>query len=451
MNQTIKRAAIYVRVSSEEQIQGYSLDAQVRATEARCTAHGWSVVNIYRDEGRSARTDNIAKRPGFAAMLDDADNKRFDVIVVHKNDRFARNRRIAFETFDRLTKAGVGFVSIAENMDYSTPSGQLMLTMLVGMNQFYSDNLSLETKKGKAERKAQGIYNGFLPFGVVKGPAGLPVFDSEPHYCNVATRTEIVNGRGLVYAFELAAEGKADREIAQALNEAGYRTTGNRGTNPFQKDSVRVIIRNRFYVGELPDGQGGWIVGRHGAILDPDLFERAQTTRLRNAARPRRVAGIRSPWLLSGLAVCASCGKPVTADGKQRARCQGRTQGNGCEQPSFAQSIIDKQMTFVLSNFDVPEDQRSRFVTAWKANQSRDLDSAATRLRIQRKLDRLKLIFIEGDMTPSEYRTRKNTLTQELAMLPTVGNPNSEAGERLAAYLADVSKAWKVANAEERN
>jgi hypothetical protein len=61
------------------------------------------------------------------------------------------------------------------------------------------------------------------------------------------------------------------------------------------------------------------------------------------------------------------------------------------------------------------------------------------------------VLFIEGDMTQSEYRTQKDTLTQELAMLPTVGNPNSEAGERLASYLADVSKAWNVATAEERN
>jgi site-specific DNA recombinase len=90
-------------------------------------------------------------------MLEDAEAGRIDVIVVHKNDRFARNRRIAFETFDRLSKCGVGFVSIAENMDYSTPAGQLMLTMLVGLNQFYSDNLSLETKKGKHERKAQDL------------------------------------------------------------------------------------------------------------------------------------------------------------------------------------------------------------------------------------------------------------------------------------------------------
>ena len=153
----IVRAALYQRVSSEEQIEGYSLDAQDRAGRLYCQTHGWEVVQVYRDEGRSARTDDLAKRPAFQQMLADAEAGLIDVVVVHKLDRFARNRRVAFEAFERLGKARVGFVSFTEQMDYSSPSGQLMLTMLVGLSQFYSDNLSLETKKGKAERKAQGL------------------------------------------------------------------------------------------------------------------------------------------------------------------------------------------------------------------------------------------------------------------------------------------------------
>src|SRR5688500_3929753 len=94
-----QRAALYYRVSSEEQVEGYSLDAQQRAARAYCESHGWSVAHEYRDEGRSARTDDLRKRPAFAAMLADADAGLFDVVVVHKLDRFARNRRIAFEAF----------------------------------------------------------------------------------------------------------------------------------------------------------------------------------------------------------------------------------------------------------------------------------------------------------------------------------------------------------------
>ncbi len=208
-----KRAAVYVRVSSEEQVAGYSLAAQERAATTICDQHEWEAVT-YREEGRSARTGDESKRPVFRQMMADAEAGRINVVIVHKLDRFARNRRVAFDAFERLAKTGVGFVSIAENMDYSTPAGQLMLTMLVGMAQFYSDNLSFETKKGKGERKAQGFPDGLLPFGTATGPTGQPVLDTETKWCDVATRREVVPADGLVMAFELAAIGKTDREVA---------------------------------------------------------------------------------------------------------------------------------------------------------------------------------------------------------------------------------------------
>jgi site-specific DNA recombinase len=320
------RAALYLRVSSEEQVQGYSLAAQERAAREYCASHGLDVVRVYRDEGRSARTDDLTKRPEFKAMLEDAEARRFDVVVVHKNDRFCRNRRVAFDALHRLGCAGVGFVSIAENMDYSTPAGQLMLTMLTGLNQFYSDNLSFETKKGKQERKAQGRYNGLLPFGMSKGPNDVPVLDTEPSYCDIATRNEIVPGEGLQLAFDLAAQGHTDREIAVKLDEAGYLSSGNRGPNPFTKDSVRVILINRFYLGELPDGERGWLPGKHEAVIDTKVFIDAQRSRARNYRKPLRVPGKRSPWSLSGIARCGACGGSIKSTGHNRLRCSNRDQ-----------------------------------------------------------------------------------------------------------------------------
>src|ERR687898_314531 len=116
------RAALYERVSSEEQVEGYSLDAQDRAGRLYCETHGLEAVHVYRDEGRSGRTDDLSKRPAFRQMLNDAEAGLFDVVVVHKLDRFARNRRVAFEAFERLAKARVGFVSLSEQMEYSSPA-----------------------------------------------------------------------------------------------------------------------------------------------------------------------------------------------------------------------------------------------------------------------------------------------------------------------------------------
>ena len=222
------RAAIYARVSSEDQVEGYSLDAQLRACRGFARAHDWTVVREYVEEGRSARTDDITKRPQFKQMMEDAGSHRFDVIVVHKLDRFSRNLRVTLEHFERLGRAGVSFTSITEDMDFSSPWGRLALTLLGGLAQFYSDNLGLEVKKGKAERKAQGLYNGLLPFGAMEGEDGVPVADPGAL-------------PGLRMAFELAVQGKSDREVAVALNKAGYRTSGNQRNGPFRKDTVRGV------------------------------------------------------------------------------------------------------------------------------------------------------------------------------------------------------------------
>jgi DNA invertase Pin-like site-specific DNA recombinase len=150
-----KRAGVYVRVSSEEQVEGYSLAAQERAAEAFCAQHGWEPV-VYREEGRSARTDDLAKRPAFRRLLADAEAGAVQVVVVHKLDRFARNRRVAFEAFERLAKAGVGFASIAENMDYSSPAGQLMPTMLVGLGPVLLRQPRLRDQEGQGRAQGAG-------------------------------------------------------------------------------------------------------------------------------------------------------------------------------------------------------------------------------------------------------------------------------------------------------
>jgi DNA invertase Pin-like site-specific DNA recombinase len=171
------KAALLARVSTEEQVEGYSLDAQRRAFNTLVKGRGWTVYREYIEEGRSAHTDDINKRPLFKEAIEDALAKKYDVLVVHKIDRFSRKLRVTLEYFEKLGKAGVGFVSIENQIDYTTSMGKLMLVMQGGLAEFYSDNLSLEVKKGLGERKAQGLYCGCLPFGVIKGEDGVPVPD----------------------------------------------------------------------------------------------------------------------------------------------------------------------------------------------------------------------------------------------------------------------------------
>lgn len=163
------RAALYARVSSEEQLEGYSIDAQKRAFQALLGGREWTPYREYIEEGKSARAEDINKRPMFKGMIADALAGKFDVVMVHKLDRFSRNLRITLDYFEKLLKAGIAFVSINEQMDFTTPSGRVHLALLGAFAQYYSDNLSQETKKGWHERRMQGLYCGTLPFGAMKG------------------------------------------------------------------------------------------------------------------------------------------------------------------------------------------------------------------------------------------------------------------------------------------
>src|SRR5215831_16577882 len=142
-------------------------------------------------------------------MLEAAEARQVEVVLVQKLDRFARNLLVLLTSLNRLGRADVSFVSVTEQIDYSTPQGRLFLIMLGALAEWYSNNLSEETGKGKRERARQGLHNGLVPFGTVAGPAGVAVGDARPLRVDGAPETS--NLEGLRLAFRLAAEGASDR------------------------------------------------------------------------------------------------------------------------------------------------------------------------------------------------------------------------------------------------
>ena len=161
------RYAAYVRISSEEQIGNYSIDAQKRAIEAWVIANGGILVKVYTDEGKSGRT---ADRPAFKEMRKDARRKKFDAIIVHKFDRFARNRTDALAVKSLLRHDyGIKVFSVSEpSEDSDGPMGALIEGIMESVADWYSQNLGAETAKGKKERVHQGRHNNRAPFGYKK-------------------------------------------------------------------------------------------------------------------------------------------------------------------------------------------------------------------------------------------------------------------------------------------
>lgn len=152
------RTALYARVSTEEQVEGYNIDAQRRAFQALVEAKGWIVSDEYAEECRSARTEDISKRPLFKEMVADALAGSLTCSLCINLTASQEIFKSHWNTLDKLLKAGVSFVSMSEQMDFTTPSGKVHLALLGAFAQYYSDNLSQETKKRWQERRAQGLY-----------------------------------------------------------------------------------------------------------------------------------------------------------------------------------------------------------------------------------------------------------------------------------------------------
>src|SRR5499433_337438 len=177
-------AAIYGRVSSQDQILGYSLEAQLKACRQWAEKNGYKVAREYVEEGHSAFR-NLDKREAFRDLLSDAASKQhpFDLVIVHKLDRLFRDSLESSTTRAILKRERVRLVSVTEPMVGSdTPEDFFMEHILVGMAEFYSRNLSREIMKGLKQRAA----SGHLVFGP---PYGYKKEIIEQHQNHKRTRT----------------------------------------------------------------------------------------------------------------------------------------------------------------------------------------------------------------------------------------------------------------------
>jgi site-specific DNA recombinase len=239
----------YVRISSEMQKDNYSIDAQKRCIRDACKLRGLPEPIFFEDDERSARGEQIAKRPEFKRLLDYVQANPGKVIVfVHTLDRWSRNVMVTLQSFRILSQSHTAFISLSEHIDYSTPEGMLQLTILAAFAAYFSDMLAKHTSKGKGERAAQGLYNGDIPFGFRStGPKMPPEFDPDEY-------------PGLRMLGELRMQGYSADEIADRLNAAGYRTGSKRfGARLFTSDTVTAMLRTEFYAAFAPGDDRGTV------------------------------------------------------------------------------------------------------------------------------------------------------------------------------------------------
>ena len=281
-------AVIYARYSSDSQREA-SIEGPLRDCKDYAEKNGITVVGTYIDRAYSAKTDD---RPDFQRMIKDSGKKIFDVVLVWKLDRFARNRFDAVNYKYQLEKNGVHLVSAMEPISQG-PEGIMVESMLIGMAEYYSAELALKVARGERENALQCKYNG----GVV--PLGFTIGKEDRLYHIDPETAPIVQE-----IFTRYADGEPAEKIAASLNERGLRT---RTGKPFVKNSFFQIFRNRRYIGEYRYKD---IVTPGGipAIVDQDLFDRVQQRFEQNRIAHGRPAKEDVRYLLTTKLFCGKCG-----------------------------------------------------------------------------------------------------------------------------------------------
>lgn len=286
------KAVIYARYSSDNQREE-SIEGQLRECTAYCKKNDITILRTYIDRAMSAKTDH---RPDFQRMIKDSAKGLFDVIIVWKLDRFARNRYDSAHYKALLRKYGVKVLSATENISEG-PEGIILESMLEGMAEYYSAELSEKVIRGHTENALKCKYNGGTPtFGFIIDKEKC--YQIDPHTAPV-----------VLESFTRYADGATMKEVMQYLVESGFTTVRGR---KIDLNFIARLLKNRKYIGEYSYRH---IVTPGGipAIVPQDLFDRVQQRLEANRKAPARHKA-EDDYLLTTKLFCGTCGAMMVGE-----------------------------------------------------------------------------------------------------------------------------------------
>jgi len=356
----MKRAFAYARFSSDMQ-RDESIDAQLRAINEYASKNNYILIHEYVDKARSATTD---KRPQFQKMIADSAKSDVDAVIVHKLDRFSRNRYDSAIYKNALKKNGVVLLSVVENLNDS-PESIILESVIEGFNEYYSKNLAREVEKGKKENALQCRHVGGIP------PLG---YDVDP-----ATKKLVVNAfeaEAVKIIFSMYLDGFGYGEIIARLNQGGFKTKkGNR----FRKNSIYEILKNEKYTGTYiynksaaKDSSGKY--NRHKYKSDdeiirvkngmPSIISCEDFSKVQKIikARQKKTATYkaRHEYLLSGKIKCGVCGSVYVGNARKANsthpeyvsyRCSRKNGSLKCSNKEIQKDTIEKLVLLRLADY----------------------------------------------------------------------------------------------------
>lgn len=413
----MKTAAAYIRVSTEDQIE-YSPDSQLKAIRNYAKQNEIILPDkfVFIDEGISGRKAD--KRPAFQQMIGTAKLKPrpFDVILLWKFSRFARNREDSIVYKSMLRKqCGIDVISISEQLGEDKTS-ILIEALIEAMDEYYSVNLAEEVRRGMNEKFSRGEVVSQPPFGYKMGN-GFFVPDE-------------VNAPIVQMMFRDYLNGMGTRAISAKLNDMGIKTS--KGNN-FENRTVEYILTNPVYIGKLRRSKNGYsnldrfhedtentvyINGNHKPIIDNETFELVHKKRIKNKSMYKRYdRQAHVEFMLKGLVRCSNCGATLTLNAKaQYLQCHKYAKG-ACK---ISHSIMLKKInTLIIDRLKSDLSTGSFELNIKPREEYKKIEIPVDNLieKECKKLDRVREAYESGVDTLEEYKINKIKINQRIKEL----------------------------------
>lgn len=323
MNREGKKCILYPRVSTEMQVEGYSLDGQKNSLKRFAEREEMQIVGIYEDAGKSGKS--IEGRPAFKRMLSDIqEGLDVDYVLVYKLSRFGRNAADILNSLEFIQSYGVNLLCIEEGIDSSQTSGKLLISVLSAVAEIERENILEQTMNGRREKARQGKWNG--------GPAPYGYSLKDDTLVIEKDEAEIV--RTIFDKFVHTNMGYTG--IAKYLNLQGIKKTPRKKTDieEFSAHFIKILLDNPVYFGKIAYGRRArekvkgtkadykvvtkqdfcLVDGLHEGIVDEELWAKAHAKRQETGVKSESKYGKERAHLLTGIIKCPKCGSGMYAN-----------------------------------------------------------------------------------------------------------------------------------------
>lgn len=390
----------YIRVSTQRQGEGVSLEAQKLAIEQCAQQRGLIVTEWFQE----LETASKAGRPIFNNMTSRLKRGHAEGLVVHKLDRSARNLR-DWNTVSELMDHGIAFHIATEPIDFSTRGGRMTADFLAVIAADFSRNQREETIKGLNGRLKQGLFPFKAPLGYLdqgKGQPKTPCPDRAPMVQDM---------------YELYASGEYSLKSLQL--EMDHRGLRNHYGTAVSLHGVEKILSNPFYHGQILIARTGETFnGIHEPIISKAVFKRVQA--IKSARCGPKVS--RHQHQFMGIFRCAGCNGPLVPE-RQRSRVYYRCQCRTCKMTTIREDRLDMAIRRELNYIQLSSQAIAQLRNEWRSGSLIEELAAQRRSLLARiedrqsKISRLADLLIDQSLDRQTYDTKKQELGFELSQL----------------------------------